>query len=163
MQHRIRWMWQFHTVHHIDHNVDVTTANRHHPVESAFRASFTLAAVLIGGVPVWILMLYQATSVLFSQFSHANIRLPQKVDWLLSWIIVSPDMHKVHHHYRRPFTDSNYGNIFSVWDRLFRTFEKLPTNDLTYGLDTHMEDGRDEKIGKLLQVPFQPYRPRPEK
>jgi sterol desaturase/sphingolipid hydroxylase (fatty acid hydroxylase superfamily) len=159
IEHRTRWMWQFHTIHHIDRNVDVTTANRHHPVESIFRAAFTLLAVFVTGVPIWVLMLYQSFSVLFSQFNHANIRLPHALDRALSFVIVSPDMHKVHHHFTRPYTDSNYGNIFSLWDRLFGTFLYLPPSSLRYGLDTHMSE--KDSIGVLLGVPFQPYRARP--
>lgn len=162
IMHRTRWMWQFHTIHHIDRHVDVTTANRHHPVESVFRAVFTWLAVMISGAPVWVLMLYQALSVLFSQFNHANIRLPEKLDSLISWVIVSPNMHKVHHHLERPYTDSNYGNIFSCWDRLFGTFQHLRPSDLKYGLDTHIREGDSETIRMLLQAPFQPYRPRPD-
>lgn len=161
IEHQTRWMWQFHTIHHIDRHVDTTTANRHHPVESVFRAVFTLLAVVVSGAPVWILMLYQSASALFSQFNHANIRLPERLDSLLSLLIVSPNMHKVHHHFERPYTDSNYGNIFSCWDRLFGTFRRLRASDLTYGLDTHMEEGKRDTVGTLLQAPFEPYRPRP--
>ena len=161
IEHQVRWMWRLHTIHHIDRHVDATTANRHHPGESVLRALFTLLAVAVSGAPVWILMLYQSASVFFSQFNHANIKLPPALDRALSWIIVSPDMHKVHHHFQRPYTDSNYGNIFSLWDRVFRTFRRLPPRDVTYGLDTHMKEGERDQIGDLLGIPFQPYRPRP--
>ncbi len=162
IEHRTKWLWIFHTIHHIDQHVDVTTANRHHPVESLFRAIFTLLAVTVSGAPIWIVMIYQSLSVLFAQFNHANIQLPRWLDQALSWVIISPDMHKVHHHYKQPYTDSNYGNIFSFWDRTFGTFTYLNPNEIVYGLDTHMPEGERDHITNLLEVPFQPYRTRLE-
>ena len=107
-----------HLVHHSDPNVDTTTANRHHPLESILDF-LTLLGVFIIGTSIGIVMLYQALSLLSTQFNHANIRLLQKLDQWISYIIVSPDMHKIHHHYRLPYTDTNFGNIFSIWDRMF--------------------------------------------
>jgi sterol desaturase/sphingolipid hydroxylase (fatty acid hydroxylase superfamily) len=84
------------------------------------------------------------------QFNHANIALPKKWDTIMSYLIVSPDMHKVHHHYKLPYTDSNYGNIFSVWDRLFGTFRTLPKEEIVYGIDTHDED-EEHNLKNLLK------------
>ncbi|MGT0049019.1 sterol desaturase family protein, partial [Helicobacter pylori] len=108
IEHKIKWMWKFHMVHHADTYVDTTTANRHHPGESVFRAVFTTIGVLVCGAPMWLVMLYQSMSAVLSQFNHANMRIPLWIDNALSWVIVSPNMHKVHHHYVRPQTDSNY-------------------------------------------------------
>ncbi|TAE72414.1 MAG: sterol desaturase family protein [Bacteroidetes bacterium] len=160
LEHKIRIMWVFHLIHHTDTEVDVTTANRHHPGESVFRFVFTFLAVLITGSPIWIFMFYQTISAALSQFNHANIHLPKKIDTLISWIIVSPDMHKVHHHYVQPYSDSNYGNIFSIWDRLFGTFMKVnDTKKIVYGVDTHLNRTENSHILNLLKIPFQPYRP----
>jgi sterol desaturase/sphingolipid hydroxylase (fatty acid hydroxylase superfamily) len=109
--------------------------------------------VIVLGAPMWLVMMYQSLSVVFTQFNHANIRLPGWIDRSLSWFIVSPDMHKVHHHYMRPETDSNYGNIFSVWDRLFGTFHYTPVAQLRYGLDV-LDDSTDETLGYQLRIPF---------
>ena len=159
IQHKVKWMWKFHLVHHTDTWVDTTTANRHHPGESVFRATFTLLAVFISGAPVWLMLLYQTLSAALSQFNHANISLPKKVDAVLSWFIVSPNMHKVHHHYTQPLTDTNYGNIFSIWDRLFGTFVHVKDmNELKYGIDTHMSEEENNNVSNLLQIPFQEYR-----
>ena len=122
MEHKIKVLWRFHLIHHTDAHVDTTTANRHHPGESVIRFVFTTLAVLVVGAPMWMVMLYQSMSVVLSQFNHANIGLPGWLDRGLSWFIVTPDMHHVHHHYIQPYTDSNYGNIFAFWDRLFGTF-----------------------------------------
>ena len=160
IEHQVRWMWKFHIIHHADTWVDTTTANRHHPGESVFRAFFTLLAVLITGSPIWLVFLYQFLSVLFSQFNHANISLPKWLDNLLSWVIVSPDMHKVHHHYIQPLTDTNYGNLFSVWDRLFGTFARVgETKTLQYGIDIYTREEENNRLGKLLRIPFDKYRP----
>ena len=160
VEHKVKWMWKFHLIHHTETTVDVTTALRHHPGESVFRAFFTILAVFVSGAPIAIVFIYQTASALFSQFNHANIKLPSKLDWILSYIIVTPDMHKVHHHYKQPLTDTNYGNIFSIWDRVFRTFAFVDHPEkLTYGIDTHMKASENDNLGNLMAIPFQSYRP----
>lgn len=155
IQHKTAWMWQFHKIHHIDTRIDATTALRHHPVESLFRVGALLVAILTMGIPFWMVMFYQSLSVLMSQFNHANIRLPKWLDNSLSWIIVSPDMHKVHHSHYQPETDSNYANIFSIWDRIFGTFTVIPdTTSIRYGLDEY-QDNRYQEVGPLLKVPWE--------
>jgi sterol desaturase/sphingolipid hydroxylase (fatty acid hydroxylase superfamily) len=158
VEHRVKWMWRFHLIHHTDTHVDTTTANRHHPGESVIRFAFTLLAVAVTGAPIWMVMLYQSLSVVLSQFNHANIALPQWLDRGLSWIIVTPDMHHVHHHYTQPFTDTNYGNIFSIWDRLFGTFAIMGRQELVYGIDTYPDPAENSKVGPLLKIPFMEYR-----
>ena len=155
VQHKTVWLWQFHKIHHIDTHIDATTALRHHPVESLLRVIALFLAIITMGVPFWMVMFYQSLSALVSQFNHANIHLPKWVDNALSWIIVSPDMHKVHHSRYQPETDANYANIFSVWDRLFGTFIKVPdTLAIQYGLDEY-RDPRYQEIGPLLKVPWE--------
>ncbi|MBK9504438.1 MAG: sterol desaturase family protein [Chitinophagales bacterium] len=158
VEHKIKWMWRFHLIHHSDTHIDTTSANRHHPGESVFRLFFTVIAVGIIGAPIWLVMMYQSASVVLSQFNHANIRLPLWLDKTLSWVIVSPNMHKVHHHYVQPYTDSNYGNIFSIWDRIFGTYTTLAPEKITYGIDTHMLPEENNRVGNLFTIPFQPYR-----
>ena len=159
IEHKVKFLWMFHLVHHTDPHVDTTTANRHHPGESVIRFFFTLLGVLILGLPIGVVMLYQSLSLISTQFTHANITLPKKIDDMISWVLVSPNMHKVHHHYVLPYTDTNYGNIFSVWDRLFGTFAKMNTNDIVYGVDTHLDEIKNSKIGNLLKMPFGKYKP----
>ncbi len=159
LEHKIKWMWRFHLIHHTDRNIDTTSANRHHPGESIFRFVFTTIAVVITGAPMWMVFLYQSLSVILSQFNHANIGLPKAMDKFLSFLIVSPNMHHVHHHYKLPYTDSNYGNIFAIWDRVFGTFSTLDRDDIVYGIDTHMSPEENEHISPLLKIPFQKYRP----
>ena len=158
VQHRVTFLWRFHLIHHTDTYVDTTTANRHHPGESIIRFAFTLVAVLLTGAPMWLVFMYQALSVALSQFNHANIELPRWADRLLGLVIVTPNMHHVHHHYVLPVTNTNYGNIFPYWDRLFGTYHEMAGRDLIYGIDTHPEPHEHSHIGNLLNVPFQPYR-----
>jgi sterol desaturase/sphingolipid hydroxylase (fatty acid hydroxylase superfamily) len=153
VEHKVKWMWKFHIVHHADTHVDTTSANRHHPGESVFRAVFTTLGVLVCGAPMWLVMLYQSMSAVVSQFNHANLRLPLAIDNALSWFFVSPNMHKVHHHFKQPQTDSNYGNIFSIWDRLFGTFNYTPIEQVRYGIDV-LDDSTDENLLYQLKIPF---------
>lgn len=153
IQHKVKWMWKFHMVHHSDTYVDTTTANRHHPGESVFRAAFAILAVWVVGAPIWLIMLYQSLSVVLAQFNHANIQMPEWLDKPLRYIIVTPNMHRIHHHFVRPQTDTNYGNIFPFWDRIFGTYNSTPMKDIRYGLDV-LEGKKDGSISTMLKVPF---------
>ena len=156
-EHKIKPLWMIHLVHHSDHKVDTTTANRHHPLESVIRFGFTLFGVLVVGAPIAIVMIYQSMSLVFTQFNHANIKIPRSVDKLLSYVIVSPDMHKVHHHNLLPYTDANYGNIFSIWDRLLGTYMHLDREKIVYGVDTFPDEKTNSSLKELLKQPFQKY------
>ena len=156
-EHKIKPLWMIHLVHHSDHKVDTTTANRHHPLESVIRFGFTLFGVLVVGAPIAIVMIYQSMSLVFTQFNHANIKIPRSVDKLLSFVIVSPDMHKVHHHNLLPYTDANYGNIFSIWDRLLGTYLHLDRDKIVYGVDTFPDEKTNSSLKELLKQPFQKY------
>lgn len=154
VQHKTRSLWRFHIVHHSDNNVDVTTGLRHHPVESVLRGIFFLMGVLVSGAPMYAVMIFQTVLVLFVQFTHANINLPKWLDRPLSYIVVSPNMHKVHHHWQQPYTDSNYGAVLAVWDRLFGTYKHLEPSDIKYGLDRYYPNEHDENFGMLMKRPF---------
>lgn len=159
LQHNVKWMWKFHLIHHTDRHVDVTTGLRHHPGENVFRLLFTALAVFITGASFGMVMLYQSLSVFFAHMSHANIKMPATIDKALSTIFVTPHFHKVHHHYVQPHTDSNYGNIFSIWDHVFRTYTKLnKMEDLVYGIDTHLDAKEHSSLKNLMMIPFQKYR-----
>ena len=158
-QHKVKFLWRFHLIHHSDIHMDTTTANRHHPGESVVRFAFTTLAILLTGAPMWLVFMYQALSVLLSQFNHANIELPHWANRVLGLFIVTPNMHHVHHHYVLPVTNTNYGNIFPYWDWLFGTYHEMAASDLHYGIDTHPEPSEHNHIGSLLNIPFQSYRP----
>jgi sterol desaturase/sphingolipid hydroxylase (fatty acid hydroxylase superfamily) len=158
VEHQVKFMWRFHLVHHTDQTVDTTTANRHHPGESVFRFAFTTLAVIVAGAPMWLVFLYQSLSVVLSQFNHSNVRMPAWLDDALVLVVCTPNMHRVHHHYRQPYTDCNYGNIFSFWDRLFGTFRKVDNARLHYGVDTFMAPEEATNVMTMLKIPFMKYR-----
>ena len=160
IEHHVVWMWKFHVIHHTDQNVDTTTANRHHPGESVIRFTFAIIATIIVGAPMWIVFLYQSMSVVFSQFNHANIVLPKAIDNFLVLFFCTPNMHRVHHHYRMPYSDMNYGNIFSFWDRIFSTYSKVDNKKLVYGVDTYYNEEDHRNLWQMLKIPFQTYRKR---
>jgi len=157
VEHKVKPLWMVHLVHHTCHKVDTTTANRHHPIESVIRFTFTLFGVFVVGTPIALVFLYQSMSLVFTQFTHANIKMSKGFDKVLSYVIVSPDMHKTHHHYLLPYTDSNYGNIFSIWDRLFGTYLYLDREKLVYGVDVFPDEAKNSNIKDLLKQPFQKY------
>tara|TARA_B100000700_G_scaffold297450_1_gene362339 strand:- start:224 stop:1069 length:846 start_codon:yes stop_codon:yes gene_type:complete len=159
LEHSVKWMWKFHLIHHSDPFVDVTSGLRHHPGENILRLCFTILAIFISGASIGLVMLYQTISVFFAHLTHANINIPIKIDKFLSFVFVTPNFHKIHHHFVQPQTDSNYGNIFSIWDHLFRTTSTIGSIDkIIYGIDTHMNPSEHSNMKNLLMIPFQPYR-----
>ena len=160
VEHRVKWMWKFHVIHHSDRYVDATTGLRHHPGEAVFRLLFTSLAVFVSGASFGIVMLYQTISGFFAHLTHTNIRAIDFLDPILSKIFVTPNFHKIHHHYILPHTDHNYGNIFSLWDHLFGTSIKVDDMGMIrYGIDTHMDTKETENIKTMLKIPFKEYRP----
>lgn len=155
VMHKVPLLWRFHLIHHSDNNVDVTTGLRHHPGDSLLRGIFFLLLIFISGAPMYSVMIYQTLVVLATAFTHANISLPKGVDKALSYVLVSPNMHKVHHHWVQPYTDSNYGAVFSIWDRLFSTFTTLDPKKIKYGLDKYYPNEKDEDFIALMKRPFQ--------
>jgi sterol desaturase/sphingolipid hydroxylase (fatty acid hydroxylase superfamily) len=154
VEHKTKFLWRFHIIHHSDNNVDVTTGLRHHPIESVLRGIFFLMGVIVSGSPVYAVMIYQTFLVLSTQFTHANINLPKWLDVPLSYLFVSPNMHKVHHHWQQPYTDSNYGAVLSIWDRLLGTYEHLEPSQIKYGLDRYYPNEEDENLSLLFKKPF---------
>jgi sterol desaturase/sphingolipid hydroxylase (fatty acid hydroxylase superfamily) len=154
LEHKVPLLWRIHVVHHADNNVDVTTGLRHHPFEAINRWIFFTAGAFLLGLPVYAIMISQTLNSMFTMFTHANIALPQWLDKAISYVFISPNMHKVHHHWKQPYTDSNYGTTFSIWDRLLGTYTFLEPNKLRYGLDRYYNNTDDEKLGELIKSPF---------
>ena len=140
-------------VHHSDTQVDATTGTRHHPGDYLMREVFALGTIVLLGAPMAFYMVYRIASVFFAYFTHANISMPDGLDKALHYVIVTPNMHKFHHHFERPWTDTNYGNIFSIWDRIFGTLVYEKPTDVRYGLDV-LDDLTDENLLYQLKIPF---------
>lgn len=152
--HKVPVGWTFHRVHHSELEVDVTTSFRQHPCETLWRIIWQWAGVAAFGLPFWILPVYLGLSSLNALFEHANVRMSSGVDRCLRLIIVTPHMHKIHHSRICAQTDSNYSNIFSFWDRLFRTYtQQVDMRSLRYGLDG-LDDAEGQKLTWLLLEPF---------
>ena len=158
LNHRFPILWRFHQVHHSDPVVDVSTATRFHFGEIAISATLRLPLIPILGVPIEGLILYDLILLLATQFHHANLSLPARIDRLLRYTFVSPDMHKLHHSREKVETDSNYASVLSLWDRLFRTYrERKDCRSIRFGLDSFSGDER-QSISSLWMAPFVPPR-----
>jgi sterol desaturase/sphingolipid hydroxylase (fatty acid hydroxylase superfamily) len=152
LMHKVSWLWRVHRVHHSDSHVDVTTSFRQHPVEGLLRFLFMIIPAFALGLPPALVAVYRLFSGINAVFEHANVRLWMPLDRALRLVVVTPGMHKVHHSRNQVETDSNYGNLFSLFDRLFRTYvsPRRPA-ELKYGLSDF--DGRRTAV-ELLKSPF---------
>jgi sterol desaturase/sphingolipid hydroxylase (fatty acid hydroxylase superfamily) len=152
--HKIAVGWKFHRVHHSELEVDVTTAFRQHPGETLWRVLWQCLAIVFFGLPFWVVPAYLSLSSLNALLEHANLRIAERFDRILRWLVVTPNMHKVHHSRCVAETDSNYSNIFSVWDRLFGTYAaRADYQGLRYGLEG-FDDERTQTLARLIREPF---------
>ncbi len=156
--HKIKRLWMFHLVHHTDSVVDVSSTLREHPVESAIRLSFLLLWVFVSGATFWAILFRQFIQIVSNVFAHANFRLSEKADSIVSWVFVTPNFHHVHHHFQQPYTDSNYGDVLSIWDRIFGTYRTLSADKVVFGVDTYMNEAENTNFGTLIKIPFREYR-----
>jgi sterol desaturase/sphingolipid hydroxylase (fatty acid hydroxylase superfamily) len=156
--HRVPWLWRVHRMHHTDVDYDFTTAFRFHPLESLVTASIGVLAVTALGAPVEAVVANEALFVAASLFAHANVRLPGGLDRAIRLAVVTPDMHRVHHSARPEETDSNYGSVLPVWDRLLGTYVAEPAQGheaMTVGLPAFRAP-RDRALRWMLANPFLP-------
>lgn len=147
-------LWRAHRIHHCDPFVDATTALRNHPIEGVWRSTCLLAPAWALGIPAEVVLLHRLLTVVNGSLEHANVRLWPPLERALSLFWVTPNMHKVHHSRERVETDSNYGNLLSIYDRMLRTF--TPTDGaftVVYGLDD-VDPVRATSLRTLLAMPF---------
>ena len=154
-EHKVPLLWRFHVIHHADNNIDASSGLRHHPIESLLRGVFIFMGIALSGAPMYAVMIFQTILVFDTAFTHANIKLPNWLDNTMSYIFVSPNMHKVHHHWKQPYTDSNYGAVLSIWDRMLGTFKTLAPSSIRYGLDRYYPNEKDEDFLHLMKSPFE--------
>lgn len=153
--HKVPALWRLHRVHHADRDFDVTTALRFHPVEIAASMGIKIGVVYLIGAPALGVILFEIILNGSAMFNHANMRLPLGVDRVLRRVLVTPDMHRVHHSVHRHEADSNYGFALSIWDRIFGTYIDQPQDghdDMVIGLE--WQDARPAKLGWSLMLPF---------
>jgi sterol desaturase/sphingolipid hydroxylase (fatty acid hydroxylase superfamily) len=161
LNHKISFLWRFHRVHHLDTELDVSSTVRFHPLETPLALAIGLPVVLLFGLSPWVLIFYELLDVTVNLFSHANIRLPAQLNRYLRYVIVTPDLHKVHHSSYKPETDSNFSAVFPIWDILFGTFRtdtREPLETMPLGLD-EPRDPEANRFWWLLASPFIPSRP----
>lgn len=154
--HRIPVLWRLHRTHHADLDLDVTSGSRFHPVEMALSMLFKLAVVVALGAPAAAVLVFEVLLNATAMFNHANVRLPDPLDLLLRWMVVTPDMHRVHHSILGDETNSNFGFNVSWWDRLFRTYRAAPRDGhlgMTLGLPD-VRDPAEQQLHRMLRLPF---------
>jgi len=160
LMHGVPILWRLHLVHHSDTDVDFTTAERHHPLEVVIGTVGFVAVTVAFGIPPLAVALYALAATIVAVFSHANIRVARSLDRPLSWVVVTPTVHNVHHSAERVETDSNFGLMMTLWDRLFGTYT-LNTPQTAAGRQLGLEYFRDDRDGWLHRVLLQPFKHAP--
>jgi sterol desaturase/sphingolipid hydroxylase (fatty acid hydroxylase superfamily) len=149
--HRVPILWRFHEVHHLDQFLDVTTAVRFHLGEVLLSAVVRAAVIIILAIPIASVVIFETGLLLATMFHHSNLKLPKDLERTLSWFVVTPSIHWVHHHALRRDTDSNYATVLSIWDRLFAS---RSTTERTPNLEIGVEGRSEEPFLSLISKPF---------
>jgi sterol desaturase/sphingolipid hydroxylase (fatty acid hydroxylase superfamily) len=156
--HKLPFLWRFHNVHHIDLDMDASTALRFHFGELILSAFYRSAQVILFGIDFWTLLLFETSVTAFALFHHSNLRLPQRLESRWNRLLVTPRMHGVHHSIVQNETDSNFGTILTLWDRLHRTLRlHIPQERITIGVPSY-RDPQEQTFLKSLLIPFQRQR-----
>jgi len=154
--HRVPFLWRMHKVHHADPDFDITTAARFHPFEIVLSMLYKMSCVVLIGPAVLAVFLFEVIFNAATIFTHANVGLPPKIDRIVRLVFVTPDMHRIHHSVHRAESDSNYGTLLSVWDRLFGSYS-VHSRDGREGITIGMPDYQDDRpvgLGFSLTLPF---------
>ena len=154
--HNVPLLWRLHAVHHNDVELDISTTYRHHPLELVITYCLVLPLILLLSPPVEVLLLYQSIQITIHVFAHSNIYLPQRVNRVLNYFIVTPDFHRLHHCSDKRFTNSNYGTVIPWLDHLFGTASSRPFEEqktMQLGLE-YARDARDSRLDQMLLLPF---------
>ena len=153
--HAVPMLWRLHQVHHADLDIDATTGLRFHPLEIVLSLGFKIVVVILLGAVPWVVIAFEMLLNASSVFNHSNVMIPERIDAWLRWVMVTPDMHRVHHSAREEETDSNFGFSFSWWDRVCGTYRDQPALghlQMNIGLSEYRSPFT---LGQLLLLPFQ--------
>ena len=154
MLHAVPVLWRLHQVHHADLGFDATTGLRFHPIEIVLSLGYKLAVIVLLGVPPWVVVTFEVLLNAASIFNHGNVFIPERIDAWLRWLLVTPDMHRIHHSTQIVEADSNFGFSVSCWDRLCGTYRPAPALAQT-GMEIGLSDYRAPlNLGRLLLLPF---------
>lgn len=159
--HRVPWLWRLHLVHHVDLDLDATTGVRFHTIESLLSFAWKAAVIALLGASAMAVMIFEILLNVTALFNHSNVCLPLWLDRVMRLILVTPDMHRVHHSIENHETNSNYGFCLSWWDFLFRTYDAQPDaghDGMTIGRP-EFRDTQVERLPTMLLLPFQSSRP----
>ncbi|MBA4177409.1 MAG: fatty acid hydroxylase [Leptothrix sp. (in: Bacteria)] len=157
MVHAVPALWRLHQVHHADLDYDLTTGARFHPIEIALSMLIKFATITVLGPPVLAVVIFEVLLNATAMFNHGNIRLPAAVDRVLRWIVVTPDMHRVHHSVEDDETNSNFGFNLPWWDRLFGTYRARPRaghDAIVIGIHGHTDPRAAARLDGMLLMPF---------
>lgn len=157
MVHAVPVLWRLHRVHHADLDYDLTTGSRFHPIEIALSMLIKVATITVLGPPVVAVVIFEVLLNAAAMFNHGNIRLPAKLDRILRWVIVTPDMHRVHHSVEDDETNSNFGFNLPWWDRLLGTYREQPRAGqvgMTIGIHGHTDLREVARLDGMLLMPF---------
>ena len=157
MFHAVPALWRLHRMHHADLDVDVTTGARFHPVEIVLSMLIKFAVIAALGVPPLAVVLFEVLLSATSMFNHGNVRIPRALEPALRWLVVTPDMHRVHHSIERDETNSNFGFNLPVWDRLFGTYRAQPRAGhaaMTIGIPDLRDAAACSTLVGMLAIPF---------
>jgi sterol desaturase/sphingolipid hydroxylase (fatty acid hydroxylase superfamily) len=149
LNHAVPLFWRVHRVHHLDTEIDVSSTVRFHPLEFGIGLACGVPIVAAFGLPARVLMAYELLDVVVTLWSHSNMRIPDAVERLLRYVVVTPDLHRIHHSAWRPETNSNFGAVFPIWDLIFGTFRGVPRDG-----HERMRLGLDEVRGRDAQRPL---------
>ena len=161
LMHKVPILWRLHEIHHLDTEMDVTTTVRFHPLEFVTNVIIGAPIVIVLGFAPWVLLFYEILDAGVTLFSHANITLPGWIDRWLRYIIVTPDLHRIHHSSWQPETDSNYSAVFPIWDVIFGTF-RTDTRDPQRSMELGLEKVRDERVNRFGWLLWRPFRRKDE-
>jgi sterol desaturase/sphingolipid hydroxylase (fatty acid hydroxylase superfamily) len=154
--HAVPALWRLHRMHHADQEIDVTTGARFHPIEIALSMAIKLGVVAAVGTPAVAVLIFEVLLNATSMFNHSNVRMPTRLDRVLRWIVVTPDMHRVHHSIVARETNSNFGFNLPWWDRLFGTYRDQPAAGhaaMTIGIE-QFRDPKEQRLDRMLTQPF---------
>lgn len=157
MFHAVPLLWRFHRMHHVDLDFDVTTGARFHPVEIVLSMIIKFAVIIALGPPAIAVFLFEVILNATAMFNHSNVRIPSTIDRILRWIVVTPDMHRVHHSVEEDETNSNFGFNLPWWDRLFGTYRAQPRaghEGMIIGIRGFREPRVCDQLPGMLMIPF---------
>ena len=154
--HAVPVLWRLHRMHHADLDIDVTTGARFHPIEILLSLGIKFGVIIALGAPALAVLVFEIGLNATSMFNHSNVRMPAVIERMVRWVVVTPDMHRIHHSIVRRETDSNFGFNFPWWDRLFRTYRPKPEaghQGMTIGIEQFREP-KELRIDRMLAQPF---------